>query len=179
MRNSQQQENMFGSSSIFNGGEQNFFHTAESPINSEKNDKQGWINDVDSSLILENIDKTAQNRVVKINLKLKTLEKTLYKISEELKVLQLFNLEEDKAKREQMLLLKRNIESQIADLKEEKKKFGIFYIISAYTNNKITYENLSQLAKTLVFLAKKYFYIALDYLKNNAYVKKFLNMVLR
>ena len=177
--NNQQQANMFGSSSIFNDIEQNFFSAAENPIPSEKSDKQSWINDVDSSLILENIDRTAQNRVVKINLKLKTLEKTLSKVSEELKVLQLFNLDEDKVKREQMLILKQNIENQIISLKEEKKKFGIFYIISAYTNNKVTYEKLCKLANSIAFIARKYFYILLDYARKNAYVQKLLKMVLK
>ena len=71
-----------------------------------------------------------------------------------------------------MLLLKQNIESQIEALKEEKNKFGIFYIISAYTNNKITYENLSQLLSKIVILFKKYFSLMLHYLANNIYIKK-------
>ena len=177
MSNKQKQENMFGASSIFKDVEHNFFLSTESPITSSKNDKQAWINDIDSSLILENVDKTAQNRVVKINLKLKTLEKTLGRISEELKVLQLFNLEEDKIKREQMMLLKQNIESQIESLKEEKKKFGIFYIISAYTNNKITYENLSLYLRKIIVLIQKYSSMVFNYLANNIYVKKLLNIV--
>lgn len=176
MNNQQEQNNMFTTGSIFNNIDSNMFITNENPIESNhKADKQTCINDLDSSLILENVDKTAKNRVVKIDLKLKTLEKTLYRISEELKLLELFNLASDKDKRAELIRIKSTIERQIEDLKLEKRKFGLFYILSSYTNNKLSYEIFLKYFNIVYNFVKKYS----GYIIDNKKIINIINMVKR
>ena len=174
MSKNQNTKNLFATNNTLFGNSDSFsLFTTTSPISDDKCDKQKWLNDVDSSLILENIDNTAKNRVVKIKLKIKTLEKTLDRVDEELKILQLFNLDKDKEKRAELSGLKENLKKQIYELKEEKKKFGVFYIISAYTNNKVTYENLKKYVDVALDCSSKYLNIGIEYIKNRTEFKSF------
>ncbi len=166
MANKSQQQNLFSNNTLFQDNAAASFFATNNPIEDEKFDKQKWLNDVDSDLILENIDNTAQNKVVKINLKLKALERTLLRLDEELKILQLFNLEKDKDKRAELYCLKENLIQQISNLKEEKKKFGFFYILAAYTNDRITYENIKCIYDRVKKFSIKYINLGLEYLKS-------------
>ena len=166
------------SSDMFEKNSSNlFFQPFSNPIvqneniSEDKSENSKFLNDVDSSLIMENIDNSAKNRVVKINLKIKTLEKNLTKISEELKILELFNLDKDKDRREELNKLMQNILKQIENLKSEKAKYGIIYILAAYTNNKINIENTELFISRCVNSIKKYYLLFKHFVIN--FMKKY------
>ena len=86
---------------------------------------------------MENIDKTTKNKAVRLNLKINTLEKNLARINEQLELIQLLNLDEDKVKKAQLERFKSYLELQISKLKSERQKFGVLYCIQGFFGEKI------------------------------------------
>ena len=72
--------------------------------------KQKLINDFDSDLILEKIDKTVENKAVRINLKINAIKKNLTLVNEDLGLIDLLKLDKDEKKRKELLVLKEYLE---------------------------------------------------------------------
>lgn len=133
------------------------------------------INDFDSSLILEKINKTITNKAVKLGMKISTLQKELKSVNEKIELLKLLNLEADKKKLSALIQVKENIEGSLIKLEEEQKRKGIFYYfysffdekfhISKFIDTAITIFNpyLNRLKKYFLNLAEKLF----NYVKSN------------
>ena len=160
----QEKKNIFDNVSLFDSSA--FLDKQNISTQSAFTCKQKTINDFDSSLILENIDKTAKNKAVKINLRINTLEKNLAKVSEELELIKLLNLEKDKDKREQLTKLKKNLELQITNLKKERKNFGILYSMTGFLEEKIYIKSIINVILTLCLKMRKYYFRVFDFLKN-------------
>ena len=153
-----QNKNLFSTNNIFDNNlfasEGNAFAT--NPANkTNKNDKV--INDFDSSLILENVDLTAKNKAVKINLKINTLEKELARVTEQVELLCLLNLDRDKKKREKFIERKEYIEKQLKQLKDERKNYGIFYSLADFMREKINTINFKKFIDKQLPTIKKIF----------------------
>lgn len=88
------------------------------------------INDFDSSLILENAQKTVNNQSLKIELKISSTEKELEKVNDQIYLLELLNLDFDKERLSDLYKTKTILEKQIMLLKDEYKKMGLIYRIS-------------------------------------------------
>lgn len=132
----------------------------------EDEKQQKMINDFDSSLILENIDKNVKNKAVKINLKISTLEKNLSRINDEYELLKLLNLEKDEKRREELKKFKDYLEVQLNKLKSDRKRFGIFYFLSGFFAGKIDCEKAKEIMLMLKNEVKKYDKMAISYLKS-------------
>ncbi len=128
--------------------------------------KQKMINDFDSSLILENIEKSVKNKAVKINLKITTLEKNLTRINDEYELLKLLNLEKDIQRRDELKKFKDYLESEISKLKIERKKFGIWYFLSGFFADKVDYEAIKASLGALKEEIKKYDKAAISFIKS-------------
>ena len=123
-----------------------------------KNDKS--INDFDSSLILENIDLSAKNKAVKINLKINALERELARITEQVELMCLLNLDRDKQKREKYIERKNYIEKQLKQLKEERKNYGVFYSLADFLREKINLAKAKKFFDSRQLLVKKFLSIS-------------------
>ena len=128
--------------------------------------KQKMINDFDSSLILENIDKNVKNKAVRINLKINTLEKNLSRIREEYDILHLLNLKKDEKRREELKKFMNYVEKQLNNLKIQRKKFGIFYFLSGFFADKVDFEKAKEIMFLLKNEVKKYDKMAMSSLKS-------------
>lgn len=124
------------------------------------------INDFDSSLILENIDLSAKNKAVKINLKIIALEKELAKITEQVELMCLLNLDKDKQKKEKFMQRKARIEKQLSELKTERKNYGAFYTIADFAQEKIKFNKFKNSFDNYLPLIKKYYALILNSLKS-------------
>lgn len=120
---------------------------------------------------MENIDKTTKNKAVRLNLKINTLEKNLARINEQLELIQLLNLDEDKVKKAQLERFKSYLELQISKLKSERQKFGVLYCIQGFFGEKIDISKFkNSCIKTFSTLKNK----ILKFLKlknNNSFLK--------
>ncbi len=149
---------------------ENKFSTNQMPVMTssvaEEEKQQKMINDFDSSLILENIDKNVKNKAVRINLKISALERNLSRVNEEYELLKLLNLEKDDKRREELKKFKDYLELQLNKLKSERKRFGIFYFLSGFFAGKVDYEKAKEIMFLLKNQIKKYDKIAISYLKS-------------
>lgn len=168
-----EKKNLFETSSLISGS--NAFVTK--PVKKEIH-KEKFINDFDSTLILEKIDKTVKNKAVKINLKINTLERNLAFVAEELDLLELLKLEKDNKKREDLIASKKILEDKLAKLKNERKKFGLIYSISGFINEKIDFNKFKNYFTSFVNEVKKYDKIAINYLKSKDFPIKDISLSL-
>lgn len=164
MLKKEKNKNIFGETNTFKKSDNIFDSLQNNSATSIPMTKQKMINDFDSALILENIDKNVKNKAVKINLKIKTLEKELDKITEQLELIKLLNLEKDKSRKEKLEENKKYIENQLNNLIAERKNFGIYYSIIAFINSKIDIAVLKEKIiesyhKSLLFTKKLISYI--------------------
>ena len=127
---------------------------------------QKIIDDFDSSLILENIDKTAKNKAVQINLKINTLKKNLAKVSEQLELINLLNLDKDKSKKQKLTDIKAYLEFQIQNLEIERKNFGVIYSISGFVEEKVDIDSIVSASLKIYLFSKKYYQIFCNYIKS-------------
>ena len=88
------------------------------------------INDFDSRLILENAQNTVNNQSLKIELKITSTEKELQKVYDQIRLLELLDLDYDKQRLDDLYSAKEILEKQITSLKDEYKKMGLIYRIS-------------------------------------------------
>ena len=100
------------------------------------------INDFDSSIILEKINKTITNKAVKLGMKISTLQRELKLLNEKIELLELLNLEADKKKLAALKQVKENIENSLMVLVEEQKRKGLFYYLYSFFDEKF---NISKL----------------------------------
>jgi len=163
-----QTNNIFHNTNLFDTGafQNTLSTTADSKIEQKK-----LINDFDSDLILENIDKTTKNKAVRLNLKIKTLERNLANINEQLELILLLNLDKDKDKKEQLSRFKTYLEFQIEKLRNEKKKFGLIYSVNGFLDEKIDTEAFKMCFLKLINLFNVIFSKAAHFLKNNEILK--------
>ena len=159
-------ENICGSFTIL--GEKNLLPNdfQKSSFISQDDKQQKMINDFDSSLILENIDKNVKNKAVRLNLKISTIERNLIKINEEYDLLKLLNLEKDVRRREELKKFKDYLENELQKLKSERKRFGIFYFLSGFFAGKIDYEKVKEIIHSLKNEIKKYDKAAISFIKS-------------
>jgi len=162
-QNTTKQAKLFTKANLF-GSNSGASTTFTSPIDHVS--QQKCINDFDSSLILENIDKTTKNKAVRLNLKINTLEKNLTKVNEELELMKILNLDKDKSKREQLSKFKAYLELQITSLKAEKKRFGVFYSISGFIDENIDLKYFFKVKNYIMPYFKKYYNLVLNYVLN-------------
>ena len=166
MDNNTAKNNLFENASIFRSDNAPKNNVVDFSVKAGASKKQKMINDFDSFLILENIDKTVKNKAVRINLKINALERNLGRINEELDLLKLLNLEKDVKRREELSDFKAHLEKQIDSLKLEKKRFGVWYFISGFFAEKVDYEALKTTFVTLKDEIKKYDKAAISFLKS-------------
>ena len=167
LENNLKKKNLFDSVSIFGSSllpPKSQFSTAN--IEPQPASKQKMINDFDSFLILENIDKTVKNRAVKINLKINALERNLSRIKEEYDLLKLLNLEKDVKRRNELAQFKDYLEQQLTSLKDERRRFGVWYFISGFFAEKIDYDALKSSFNNLKDEIRKYDKAAISFLKS-------------
>ena len=127
---------------------------------------QKIIDDFDSSLILENIDKTAKNKAVQINLKINTLRKNLSKVTEQLELINLLNLDKDKSQKEKLTDIKSYLEFQIQNLEIERKNFGVIYSVSGFVEEKVDIDSIVSTLLKIRLFTQKYYRIIYNYLKS-------------
>ncbi|MFA6989282.1 MAG: hypothetical protein WC197_04350 [Candidatus Gastranaerophilaceae bacterium] len=106
------------------------------------------INDFDSRLILENAQNTMNNQSLKIELKISSTEKEFQKVDDQIRLLELLNLDYDKERLADLYKTKKIIEKQITSLKDEYKKMGLIYRIS---------DDISELVSACTSVASKGF----------------------
>ena len=161
--------NIFNTGGFLNGGllsvKQQKPVLAE-PIISESEQSQKMINDFDSSLILENIDKNVKNKAVKINLKINAIERNLSRINDEYELLKLLNLEKDEKRRDELKNFKDYLENKLQKLKSDRKKFGILYFLEGFFVGKVDCEKAKEIMRQLKNEVKKYDKIAISYIKS-------------
>ncbi len=108
------------------------------------------LNDFDSSLILEKINKTITNKAVKLGMKISTLQKELKTVNEKIELLKLLNLEADKKRLDGLTQVKENIEASLIKLEEEQKRKGLFYYLYSFFDEKFNISKFIDLIKKFI-----------------------------
>ncbi len=135
------------------------------------------INDFDSSLILEKINKTITNKAVKLGMKISTLQKELKSINEKIELLKLLNLEADKKKLAALNQVKENIENSLIILEEEQKRKGLFYYLYSFFDEKFNISKFIDIADKFLtpYVKIIHSYIMNFILKTQDFVKANIN----
>ncbi len=87
-------------------------------------------------------------------------------MTEQLELIKLLNLENDKTKKIKLTEIKSYLEFQLQNLEIERKNFGIIYSISGFVEEKVDIDSIVSTMLKIRLFAQKYYRIIYNYIKS-------------